>query len=380
MLVSGNTCLRKKNFADILSRGCSAQQLVYLRWWEGPSWLSESPVQCPRSKQVPDEEVVNLELRKSVLVNTAKRIEEFNWHSEYFSSYLKVVRMIAWIFRFLKNAKRIDVCNTSEITFSEFDHAEKTVIKLIQMEKFEGVSDEKLRPLKPFLDEFGILRARTKLSFREDTHNFKFPIILPNEHPVVHLMIVRKHEELMHAGVSIVMNHLRESFWILKARKLIRQIIQKCTRCKRFSAQKTEVVPSSLPIDRVSNSKIFQVVGVDLEGPLHLKDRRQLREQTQHHRKLRPLTVGEVVVVENSLKNRTLWSLARVIQLIPGKDGHVRVARVKTETGELVRPVQRLYNLELQEPETKLPKDLTDSVIRTRRGRKVISPKRLTYA
>ncbi|GFW09899.1 integrase catalytic domain-containing protein [Trichonephila clavipes] len=202
----------EKNFADILSRGCNAQQLVYLRWWEGPSWLSETPVQCPRSKQVPDEEAVNLELRKSVLVNTAKRIEEFNWHSEYFSSYLKVVRMIAWIFRFFKNAKRIDVCNTSEITFSEFDHAEKTVIKLIQMETFEGVTDEKLRPLKPFLDEFGILRARTKLSFREDTHNFKFPIILPNEHPVVHLMIVRKHEELMHAGVSIVMNHLRESF------------------------------------------------------------------------------------------------------------------------------------------------------------------------
>ncbi|GFT16159.1 integrase catalytic domain-containing protein [Trichonephila clavipes] len=199
----------EKNFADILSRGCSAQQLVYLRWWESPSWLSESPVQCPRSKQVPDEEAVNLELRKSVLVNTAKRIEEFHWHYKYFSSYLKVVRMIAGIFRFFKNAKRIDVCNTSEITFSEFDHAEKTVIKLIQMEKFEGVTDEKLRPLKPFLDEFGILRARTKLSFREDTHNFKFPIILPNEHPVVHLMIVRKHEELMHAGVSIVMNHLR---------------------------------------------------------------------------------------------------------------------------------------------------------------------------
>ncbi|GFY63769.1 alpha-tocopherol transfer protein-like, partial [Trichonephila inaurata madagascariensis] len=195
----------EKNFADILSRGCSAQQLIYLRWWEGePSWLSENPVQCPRSKQVPDENAINLELRKSVLVNTVKRIEEFNWHCKYFSSYLKVVRMIAWIFRFFKNAKRIDVCNTSEITFSEFDHAEKIVIKLIQMENFEGVTDEKLRPLKPFLDQFGILRARTKLSFREDTDNFKFPIILPNEHPVVHLMIVRKHEELMHASVSII--------------------------------------------------------------------------------------------------------------------------------------------------------------------------------
>ncbi|GFX87420.1 integrase catalytic domain-containing protein [Trichonephila clavipes] len=143
------------------------------------------------------------------------------------------------------------------------------------MENFEGVTDERLRPLKPFLDQFVILRARTKLSFREDTDNFKFPIILPNEHPVVHLMIVRKHEEIMHAGVSIVMNHLRENFWILKARKLIRQIIQKCTRCKRFSAQKTEVAPSSLPKDMVSNSKIFQIVGVDLAEPLHLKDKRK---------------------------------------------------------------------------------------------------------
>ncbi|GFT17229.1 integrase catalytic domain-containing protein [Trichonephila clavipes] len=43
----------EKEFRDILSWSCSAQQLVYLRWWEGPSWLSESPVQCPRSKTSP---------------------------------------------------------------------------------------------------------------------------------------------------------------------------------------------------------------------------------------------------------------------------------------------------------------------------------------
>ncbi|GFY55892.1 integrase catalytic domain-containing protein [Trichonephila inaurata madagascariensis] len=50
----------KKNLADILSRGCSSQQLIYLRWWERPTWLSENPVQCPRSKQVPDEGAINL--------------------------------------------------------------------------------------------------------------------------------------------------------------------------------------------------------------------------------------------------------------------------------------------------------------------------------
>ncbi|GFV44933.1 hypothetical protein TNCV_1716811 [Trichonephila clavipes] len=50
-------------------------------------------------------------------------------------------------------------------------------------------------------------------------------------------------------------------------------------------------------------------------------------------------------------------TFSRIILLIPGKDGHVRVARVKTETGELVRPVQRLYNLELQELDINLPKN-----------------------
>ncbi|GFX50328.1 integrase catalytic domain-containing protein [Trichonephila clavipes] len=136
--------------------------------------------------------------------------------------------------------------------------------------------------------------------------------------------------------------------------------------------------------EHVTNSRLLTHISVDvndlspLTSDMFLQKSRnichKLREQTQHHRKSRPLTVGEVVVVENSLKTRTLWSLTRVIQLIPGKDGYVRVTRVKTETGELVKPVQRLYNLELQGPEINLPKDLTDSVIRTRRGRKYSVP------
>ncbi|GFR12692.1 hypothetical protein TNCT_183621 [Trichonephila clavata] len=112
-------------------------------------------------------------------------------------------------------------------------------------------------------------------------------------------------------------------------------------------------------------------------SPYQPRSRRHVIERQEPYR---PLTVGDVVVLENNSKNRTLWSLARIIELIPGKDGHVRVVRVRTETGELVRPVQRLYNLEQLEPEINLPKEQTDSVIRTKSGRKVISPERLTYA
>jgi hypothetical protein len=36
--------------------------------------------------------------------------------------------------------------------------------------------------------------------------------------------------------------------------------------------------------------------------------------------------------------------------LIPGKDGRVRVAKVKTKNGALMRPLQRLYPLEIPCP------------------------------
>ncbi|GFU40285.1 integrase catalytic domain-containing protein [Nephila pilipes] len=41
---------------------------------------------------------------------------------------------------------------------------------------------------------------------------------------------------------------------------------------------------------------------------------------------------------------------ARVLKVIPGRDGQIRLALIKTENSELLRPVQRLYRLELENP------------------------------
>jgi len=41
------------------------------------------------------------------------------------------------------------------------------------------------------------------------------------------------------------------------------------------------------------------------------------------------------------------WPLAIVKEVFPGKDGHTRVVRLKTEKGELIRPIQRLIPLEV---------------------------------
>ncbi|GIY50195.1 hypothetical protein CEXT_449011 [Caerostris extrusa] len=78
---------------------------------------------------------------------------------------------------------------------------------------------------------------KTRLTFREDTQDFKFPGILPSDHPVVTSLIISKHKELLHCG--------------------------------------------------------------------------------------------------------------RVTEIFPGKDGVIRLVKVKTASGEKLRPVQRLYSLEI---------------------------------
>ena len=61
--------------------------------------------------------------------------------------------------------------------------------------------------------------------------------------------------------------------------------------------------------------------------------------------------VGDLVFVVDDNKKRIEWSLAKIIELIPGNDKEIRVARIKTSTGELVRSLQRLIPLEVKSTE-----------------------------
>ncbi|GFX87171.1 hypothetical protein TNCV_2059421 [Trichonephila clavipes] len=51
--------------------------------------------------------------------------------------------------------------------------------------------------------------------------DFRLPIVLPFNHPIVKALIIYKHGQLGHAGVKMLMYTLRESYRILKGRKTI---------------------------------------------------------------------------------------------------------------------------------------------------------------
>ncbi|GFR14596.1 DUF5641 domain-containing protein [Trichonephila clavata] len=46
-------------------------------------------------------------------------------------------------------------------------------------------------------------------------------------------------------------------------------------------------------------------------------------------------------------KKIIIWPLGRITEILPGKDGQVRLVRVQTSQQEFLHPIQRIYPLEI---------------------------------
>ena len=58
------------------------------------------------------------------------------------------------------------------------------------------------------------------------------------------------------------------------------------------------------------------------------------------------IKIEDVLLISEDNVPRGKWSMGRVERLVPGKDGLVRTATLKTQKGRLQRPVERLHRLQ----------------------------------
>ncbi|XP_021959569.1 uncharacterized protein LOC110855469 [Folsomia candida] len=258
------------NPADLPSRGCSPAQLRDSRWWEGPHWLKPDEKSWPVEKFITNEEEVMSEKLKSLTVNLLTSSADVPWYCKKILSFNKIVNLMAWILRFVEKTRKTSNSN-GPLTVGELEHSEKKLLSLVQSESFKR-GEKTIANLRVVWDTGdGIARVQTKLLMRTDMVNFKTPILLPEKHPFVRLLIRYIHFKSGHGGTQYVMGQLREKYWIIRGRKAVRQVITSCVRCRRFSAQHVKTPEAPLPEDRVRTSVAFEIVGVDLAGPLFLK-------------------------------------------------------------------------------------------------------------
>ncbi|GFT10479.1 DUF5641 domain-containing protein [Nephila pilipes] len=74
--------------------------------------------------------------------------------------------------------------------------------------------------------------------------------------------------------------------------------------------------------------------------------------QKHNEKQSRNPQIGEIVLIGDDNKKRLFWPLAKIIELIPERDGKIRTVKLKTQHGTVLRPIQRIYPLEIYSKES----------------------------
>ena len=70
-----------------------------------------------------------------------------------------------------------------------------------------------------------------------------------------------------------------------------------------------------------------------------------LRKFYKWHHPIRNLTPGDVVIIKDEDTPTGWWPIGRIVEVYPGKDGLVRVAKIKTSKLIYKRPIAKLVHL-----------------------------------
>ena len=276
------------NPADLASRGLAVSELCASNlWWSGPTWLKQTPDHWPTTTLTTESPLA--EKKERVNVNFTTQIDTTLMSA--YSSFYKLKRIIATIRRFAHNCKPNRLKKFGALTAQELNQATNTICTQVQKSalaiEYATLSDNKqlknnnqLRNLAPFLDQQGIMRVGGRLEHANLTYERKHPIILPSDHVVVRSLINDLHKETLHGGVSLVLNTSRNKFWILNAKRIISQQINKCPRCIRYRQQTKSQAMGNLPVNRFNNVRPFINVGIDYAGPISLRAARNRNSKT----------------------------------------------------------------------------------------------------
>ena len=294
-----------ENPADCASRGIPVNQLLsFDLWWKGPSCIinrkSNSSVNCNVHIASLQEDLSLVECRSIKRQKDLKDIWEL---VDRYSNLYTLVRITAYILRFIEKILiRIDSPRLKKsrlfvnswfkiihpptllvvgISVAEKNRAKNTWIYLLQRKFFKVEIDliEKGKPLfksssllklDPILID-GLLRVGGRLYNSNLNYDQKHPYILRYQCRFNDLLINSIHIATLHGGIKLTLTTLRQEYWMINGRNVVKKIINRCFRCLRYRAQTVNQKMGNLPAPRVNKpSKPFQCSGVDYAGPYEI--------------------------------------------------------------------------------------------------------------
>ena len=268
----------KENVADIVTRGLSygafCQELDF--WLNGPSFINEKPISWPSNNlgclsQASKELTCNVAVHKS---------ENFVFDLNKYSKLNNLVSVLGYVIEFChkimkKFTSRLECLKLSKIYLIRYD---QKVSFQSELDFLSGTADSPMptlvQNLNLFIDEFGILRSKGRISKCSSlSYDVANPILMPNNSHLSELFIWDCHFRVKHMGTSSTLNTLRNlGLWITNGRTTIKKVLKKCIVCKKLNTlsfrypKRTDFI-----VDRVNFSRPYQHTGIDFTGAINVK-------------------------------------------------------------------------------------------------------------
>ena len=300
-----------ENPADLITRGMRISDMAKEeKWWNGPDFLQKEEPHWPVNRIETDLITEEKEIKKKAqdrqdslqarsedwaMVSVHDDDQLWRFDPKRFSSWLRLIRVQAWVRRFIDNCRSCKR-ESGQLKSEEIEDATFQVIRSAQRKAFpdeylalqrqrELPKKSKLLGLRPWLDEEGQMRCDGRLKYAEFLpHDARFPIILPRKNCVTKLIVKHYHEKGNHAGgTNQTLATLSTRFWIICGREEIREWEKECNECQKRKAKAAKQVMAPLPQIRLRSSlRAFAQTAVDFGGPFVTVQGRRTRRQKRY--------------------------------------------------------------------------------------------------
>ncbi|XP_057334343.1 uncharacterized protein LOC130673372 [Microplitis mediator] len=273
------------NPADSISRGQTPAEFAASNIWQtGPSWLQYEPSRWPKealsSIDIPEMKPVAPDCVLCMKIECGLNDLLEKYHSSY-----KLKRVVAYLMRFIYNARHKDHRRFDRLSLQELQQAHDLIIRITQRSAFlkeinqlknnEVISgNSKLIPLNSYLNEQDLLRVGGRLARSLLSKEQQHPLLLPAHHYITRFIITEERVWLKHVGTQATLYLVRQTYFPLDGRKITRKIIYRCITCFRAKPCAADHVMGILPEPRVTPSRPFLRVGIGYCGPMYIKEKR----------------------------------------------------------------------------------------------------------
>ncbi|XP_062537884.1 uncharacterized protein LOC134206212 [Armigeres subalbatus] len=122
----------------------------------------------------------------------------------------------------------------------------------------------------PFLDEDGVIRMEGRTcSAAFVAWGTRFPVILPRSHEITTKILADYHVRFGHGSKEIIVNEVRQAFFVPKLRTAVAEVIRNCLKCRLRKSKPVLPRMAPLPIQRLQPYvRAFSYVGLDYFGPI----------------------------------------------------------------------------------------------------------------